>query len=927
MSRIAPNPEGATPVIMRVAGLPLETMERFSTDLCVELGARERLEEELKASRAEMVDRLHALVPTAPPELRRFLLIVKRDCYNGRPLGRHVQAPQWPALQDLAGPVAGRLAAQEEEAARRAAAFDEGFLRERDHQRRFLADHLRDTAFVRGLALANPEISWIAQRLRDQESYGHGRRKAEITLLRYVSRAAVKLSPFSTLTPVALGTLRDDLGPQVPRLLGSGWRARSLVRIKPYLLEQYGEMLRRYPPLRDTLPVALNSSATETAPGCFLFLRPNYWDFDEKAGRLGYYEQSLVKVGLRGPLVSRLLELLSTRRLSYRKLVSLLEEEFAVRGTAHQVAGQVDQLVRLGFLHLVLPWSGHALHLEKRMLRQLRSLPPDRALGAFIERLERLVGLEDGYATAADPEGSLREMEQLIEELWRAAAPLGGLDSQVGYGRASIHNVYEEVFLLPPTGESTEPAILHLSRAAAEEALRSVEPLVRLTDLFDHRHEFHHAMAAFAAERWPGAEKVGLLELFKAIRPLWREYLKFRIDSREDEGWRNTWNPLDLPEVEALARHRATALEELEGCLRVEAGVQRVSIEAMGAMLDRIPGRYTSAAGGACLFLQPASTDGTLWMLNRIKEGTGRFSSRYTPAMDRDTRSRYTSHLAARGVLDIDGERVQLLDLLCTQGDNLNVHTAQTPAVLALPGEKVGVRASRQVPLRDLQVSFDGVERRPTLRGRDGQRYVAVYLGGTYEDYVSNLIRFLCVFGPSEMGAVFPPAATHQDGPVTVTRRTILGNVVLHRAAWSFPSGLLREEIAGMSDAQAFAAVNRWRMERGIPDRVFMVERSPHPIHGFRYQPQYLDFTSPLFVALFRTALEAQGDSVKLAETLPTPEMFSHDGAGRRWAVEVLLESVTLRPKGLSSPVPEFGVHVGAVSPPLPAGSRFTRAR
>ncbi|HYR07737.1 MAG TPA: lantibiotic dehydratase, partial [Longimicrobium sp.] len=771
-------------------------------------------------------------------------------------------------------------------------------------------------------------VSWITHRLRDRDGYGHGKKKAENTLLRYVSRAAAKLSPFSTLTPLALASVRADVAPGVPRLAGSAWRARSLVRIKPYMLKQYGEMLRRYPPLRDTLPVALNNSVTEFAPGQFRFLCPARWRYDERVGKVVYREQSLVKVGLKGPLVARLREVLSAGGVRYRELVSRMEGEFAERGTAHQVAGQIGQLAELGFLHLVLPWSGHEMHLEKRMLRHLRSLPHDDALAAFTEPLERLVRLEDGYAAADDPGASLREIERLPEALWRAAAPLGGLDPEVVCGRASEHNVHEEVFLLPRDRDAASPFLVSLSRAAAEEALASVAPMVRLASLFDRRHDFHHAMAALAAERWPGQAEVGLLELFQEVQPLWREYLRFHVGARDDDGWRTTWNPRALPEVEALGRHRDAVLREMEDCLCVEDGVQRLSPAALGAVLDRVPARYTSAAGGACLFLQPASTDGSLWMLNRMKEGTGRFGSRYTPVMDRATRRRYAAHLAARGYVQVDGERMTLLDLRCTQGDNINVHAPQTPAVLTLPGEDARVGGARQVSLAELRVSFPGDGRRAVLRGRDGTPYLAAFLGLAYEDYTPPLIRFLCAFGPSEMNPVFPTFALHHDGPVEVRRRTVAGNVVLQRATWTFPAHLLRDEIAGMADADAFAALNRWRMERGIPDRVFLSERTAHPVRGLRTQPQYLDFTSPLFVALLQSVLEAQGDWVSLVEMLPTPEMFAPDEAGSRWALEVLLDSLAVGPEPLSAPGPEFGARprAGAASPPIAAGSPLTRA-
>lgn len=886
----------AAPLLARIAGLPSDAVERLSTTLCDDAAAAARVETELAAARVELADRLHTLVPGAGPALRRLLLAVKRDVFNGRSLARHVEAPEWAELRALV-PDAERVRALEAEAAARAAAFEAQFARERERQRAELVSHLDDAAFVRGVALSNREAGLIRQRLRGPSGEGHGRRKAELTLLRYVSRAAVKLSPFSTFTRVGLAELRDDARGGIPRIAAGAWRERSLVRIKPYLLEQYGEMLRRYPPLRATLPVLLNSSLEETEPGCFRFLKPAHWDFDEKAERLGYYDRKLVTVRLRGTLVTRLLEILGEASPPLGEVISVLERGMAPHGTAAQVAAHVDQLLRLGLLHLLLPWDdGQSPHLEKRMLRHLRALPGDPALQRFVDRLDALVRLQEGYPQVDDPIAAVREMESLVGELWRAAAPLGGLGADAGYGRASIHNVYEEVFLRPVARAGGAPAVLHLSRAAADEALRSVRPLVRLTALFDHRHDFLHAMAAFTTERWPDADAVPLTALFAEIRPLWQEYLQYRLDARKDQGWRTTWNPLALPEVDELARHREAALSALEGCLRVYGEVQRLSVQGLEGVMDALPARYTSDTGGAALFLQPASADGSLWMLNRVKEGTGRFSSRYTPAMDRATRRGYAMRLAARGTWKVEGEPAELLDLLCTQGDNLNVHAPQTPALLSLPGERAGVAAGRELRLRDLRVTFHGRDRIPALRGPCGRRFVAAYLGVAYEDYIPTPIRFLSLFGPGEMGAVFPPPASHAEGEVTVSRRTVLGNVVLHRRTWSFPATALRARLVGLDEARAFAAMARWREEHGIPARVFASERNTHPVAGVRVQPQYLDFTSPAFASLFRSMLDCGEETVVLVEMLPGPELFSRGPDGRRWAVEVLVDSLAMRP-------------------------------
>ncbi|HEX2202852.1 MAG TPA: lantibiotic dehydratase, partial [Longimicrobium sp.] len=725
--------------------------------------------------------------------------------------------------------------------------------------------------------------------------------KAEGALLRYVSRAAGKVSPFSTLTPVGVGAVRDD-APSALRLRGERWRARSLVRVKPYLLDQVAAMLRLWPPFRARLRVALNGSLAETEPGRFLFVRPAHWAYDAEAGKVGWHDEAMVALGLRGPLFERMVAALAAGSPTHAELVAALE---AAPGGASARA-HVDELARIGVLSLLLPWSSHAPHLEKELLRALRELPDGERPEALVEALAALVAGEDGYADAADPPAALEALERAVEGLWEAAAPLGGLPEGTPRGKPTPRNVYEDVWIEPRGGEG--PELLHLPRGAAEAALRSAAPLARMSALFDRRADLLDTLAAFAAERWPERAEVGVPELFRAFGPLWGDYLRFRAEARRAGDWRATWNPLSLSPVDARARARVAVWEALPECVRVEGDAQHLSVEALEALLDRHGAPPFEEAGGACLFLQPASADGRLWMMNRLKEGTGRFGSRYTPAMDPAARERYTRALAARGTLRIGGEAADLLDLADVQGDTLNVHALQTPAALERPGEAPAASPARRVRLADLRVAFGGG--RACLRGADGRRYVAVHLGVAYDDYMPPLNRFLSVFGPSESAGVFPPASSEARDGVVFTRRTVLGSLVIHRRSWTFDAPALAARLAGLSEAAGFAALSRWRAEHGVPERVFLAERVPHPIQGERVQPQYLDLTSPLFAALFRGVVERERErgSVRLVEALPDAGHLPRDGAGRRWAVEALLDSLALREPRRAVAVPARAV-------------------
>jgi hypothetical protein len=624
--------------------------------------------------------------------------------------------------------------------------------------------------------------------------------------------------------------------------------------------------------------VEVSPDLVETAPGVLLVLRPRSWE-PSAEGALVCREEALHQVRV-GGLLDRIRQALADTPATRGELAARLA---GPGGDAEAAARQVDQLVDAGVLAYALPWSDAADHLEGEMLRALRALPAGARPDALVDALRRLVDGEAAWADAPDPAAARAALDDAAAAPWRAAAPLAGLPADTP---GAAHAVYEDVWL---RGDGEGGTVFELSRRHADDALRAAEPLVRLASLFDRRHDLQRTLAALAAEMGFAEDGVSALELFRAVRPHWRGYRAARAAARGGDR-AGAWNPLELPEVEALASARAEVLAGLDACLRRDGDEQRICPEALAALLDRAGGEWATAEGGACLFIQPADAAGRRWVLNRLREGTGRFGSRYTPAMDELTQRRYTAHLAARGTVTVHGEPAELLDLGGVQGDTLNVHAPQTPAVLRRAGETPRPSAAARLRLAELRVTFRGG--RATLRGPGGQALAPVYLGVAGEPYFPPLVRFLAAFGPSSLAPVLPPACTREAGGVTVTLRAVLGPLVVRRAAWTVGAAPLAAMLAGTDDAGAFAALCRWRDAHGIPARVFLDE----PSGAGRTRPQYLDLTSPWFASLLRAAVhQAAAGTLTLVEALPDAGDLPRDAAGRPWAVEVLLDSLALR--------------------------------
>lgn len=828
--------------LVRIAGLPASTLEPFGGSALPEVLHRlGGIETELSAARAALADFLHGVLKELPVGLRGLALEVRRDCFNGRSLANLRAAPGWEELRGRIAPRFDLLVELEERERTVAAEMERVFAAEAEREMEWLRTVAADPGFRRGLALASPLVASGRTRPGDRRR----ERRMTTSLLRYVSRAAFKLSPYSTFTRLALG--RAVEGPL--RLLGSleEWEERSLVRLRLYVAEQIAAVLRRAPGVWESQRVRLNPTLEEAGPGRCRLLRPGFWSIEK--GTMRQHAPAVLETSLADPLVDWLRERV-TDDLSLGDLASAMADDF---GSSEAL----EKLLQMGLLLVDPPWRTDHPRLEE-------------AAG-----LVRIVEREDAFAKAGDPEGAAREIGDSVAEAWRSGLASAGLPAETALYRGKEGEVYEDVMVLGPGGEA-DPALVEAPLGALREALRCATSWLRLIDLQSPRHEILRTLAAALRSHWPGREEVGVLELFQEVRLLWRQLEKGRSE---------IFDPFGLPEITELARLRHKVREKLAGLVYSKEDGGRIDPAELEALLAPLPSHLIPVVGPS-LFLQPADAEGRLWVLNRIFEGTGRYASRFTAVMPKGARRRFSEELAARSP--------RFLDLAWPHGDTLNVHGVQTPRVLVLPGETPELPPGVRTELQDLRVRLDPATGLPRLTDAAGEPLVPVWLGGAALAFAPSLIRFLAVFGPGELKPVPTPRPARSLGDVKVLDRLLLGPLVLGRRRWIVPAEALRERIGGRQPARAGARTwgdfDRWRRSLGVPDRVFALEKIRHETIEDFWKPQYLDLTSPLFFQILVAIARTAGPSLVLEEMLPEPAAFPRDAAGERWAVELHVE-------------------------------------
>ncbi|MEM8933512.1 MAG: hypothetical protein AAGE94_20140, partial [Acidobacteriota bacterium] len=252
----------------------------------------------------------------------------------------------------------------------------------------------------------------------------------------------------------------------------------------------------------------------------------------------------------------------------------------------------------------------------------------------------------------------------------------------------------------------------------------------------------------------------------------------------------------------------------------------------------------------------------------------------------------------------VDETSVDLLDIVRPQGDILNVHDVQTRFVLDHPGERSAVPEHRR---RTLDQLFLEVDRRggrlgglATVRVLDheGRRLMPTHLGSAGPYVMSSLIKFLIVLGVGEILPIYPERPVRRHGDVVIRDRLTLGRVTLQRRRWIVPEDAVPRAIFARGEDRAFLDFQRWRIERGLPDRFYLQEAISHFTLPDRFKPQWIDARSPTCVALLAAHLRRMQGALVLDEALPDLDAFPVDRDGSRRAVELQIDALsTTTPK------------------------------
>jgi hypothetical protein len=748
-------------------------------------------------------------------------------------------------------------------------------------------------AFRRALSLAAPELSGEL----DRWSAGAGRvPKAQkvVRLAKYLARAAAKTSPYSTFMTAGLG----GWSPAGSSPAGSSrdvpaarfhlpWEPVGVLDVDGAYLAAVRAGLARHPGLAAATRVRVNPSAAEVG-GKVRFLGPPP-------------AESIMAVGL----TSAVRECLKLVRADGGCTLGALGERLALAGAAEPATAHrfVGRLVEVGLLEAVIPVSEHSLDVFGELERWVRAHAggemaevPGPAGAASVAEVAGLVEAVHAELRRSVPVADVAGHRARIEALRRAAGELTDRLGVTDEARPRYDfDVLHETAVRP--GGPVAACTLEQWRPA----LADLNVVRRLLALFDDGLPVRLALGSWARERFGAGARLPFLDFYQAvgeevIRPERGPAGATAADLRVVLATR-PWLPLSpgelhgdrlqvVDKLRAQAREAVLSQPSSGGVVRADPGALAAQMASWPEWVDAPGTAGLTSSGFYVQTWQPA--DGLHLVFNDTYGGHGQGRNRVRHLLSR-------AGADAGAGEDAGGREWEwrlprpgpaLAEWAGLLGMTLNLRVPSVPYEIDYPYTVSGRPACERLPLADLSVAHDpGVDLVSLSSERLGGPVVPLHLGMAASFALPPVVRFAeQAFSPT--AAVHPSMqwlspAGNQDssrepaGPAEVTRhpRVQVGRVVVQRARWEVPAGLLPRRAAGEPDGAFLVRMAGWLREQAIPARAFVRARGGGTIAERikSRKPVYFDAASPWLVAGFERQTRASGQVV-FEEVLPAPE-------------------------------------------------------
>lgn len=852
---------------VRYASLHQREMKTFdlSDSMQLQLSHLRKLEAEKEESKAVLCGQLFLYIQQAADDKKRQQLInLKRSVFNDKLTA--IQTDDTRLEHSLSRHV--ELGNMLQEANLK---WLQGFNEEMFRHRTTLKKYAEQDLLCKGILLSSPTLyaqlpSFIS---RDVRSFRHKELKTEYSLLRYLTRMAFKTSPFSTFTHTGVAVPAEQ---EVHTAITSSADIQSGIRLNNKLFDYLRLLMVHHPALNEILEIRLNPTIQQKGSHLqFLASYRNIESFQKMpATDITSWLHSFLSAKEQPVKLGVLTDILSV---------------YVQDADRPQIKAYLLQLAANGYIETGIGCSGISPDWDKALINYLSPYEENvPAVKPLLQLLRRLQQQQQTYVTApAATRGKiLEEASSALDNTLALLQQEAGLSGVTATEEDLVQLVKEEAriqkegfnvtrFMLqqfPSSGifyEDTYTSIVSVYPPKATHVLaEKADRLCTLLESSDTMQAERVRMRDFFLQHFEAGQQISVTDFYYSYyqqeKKAQKEMLQKRPAGQED-----------------TITSRLRALIKPDN-ITIEAG----TVDLTAADFNAVPATTATSRG---MFVQLFPQEDELYgVINNMLPGMGKVSGRFLDLFDpaitdnfRDwNRKIYPDHLQ--------------LELSDGSSFNANIHPPLLSHGIRIPGGHSNYTEHQLTSVEKVAVKYNPDTTLLSLvHIPDGREIFAYDLSLQSFFNRSNFYQLLAHFNPERripLRKLIEVIDEKHTSTLPVSEAAIIHkpritfekHIILRRMAWIIKTASIPQQENNETDAAYYLRLNRWHLESGLPAHVFLFLKSyaiPAPkdeklkMMKDDYKPQYICFTQPLIVNLFKKLLSRAGQYIYIEEMLP----------------------------------------------------------
>lgn len=876
--------------MLRVAGLPISVLDTLSAPQTAEaLKQMQQLRAWSAHSKENICAKIETYVgKTERDDLRKFLINFKREVFNDRTPKKSILELQDEIPVELCEALHAwennkrELEQLQEQAAQL-------FQQELLQNRLSLQTSINHPNFLNGLVFSSRDM-WhkVSKYMQTPIEQHHARlRKAESSLLQFLTRVAGKTSPLSTFTPIAIGQWHTSSELHQLDVLENN--PISVVDINHAVVERILLGVSQRPDSRSFISYKLNPSMTIRGNKLHIIkrtddskLRPKVFNTVEQPVTLDYNPAL--------QFIHRIYQESNQTELNYEKLVEYFCQ--ATQQERQQVEHFLGQLINL---QIIVPSTqsyeqtddklGESIHVLEEIMtpvaRQVR------------EQLQSIHQLLKAYVS-----GSPSERLHILEQIEALLAVCFKTIEYTVAEESLKTPIYEDAYIKADN--------LQLAKSSLHEPLEDLAMWQKLTPLLDSNYRLQSMIATAFVEKY-GEEgcceqPLDFVSELVPIMKKWGESLLPSVSAKElvDESE-------DMQQLNQVKNRFLIYLLEKMAQEEDEVVLPKEDVEHFATQIPQAIQHRTVSQSYFCQWGRDAQGQDFI-VTNQMYHGYSMFFSRFLKQYPEEVTENIRQYL--KGLFSADET---LAEYSGTFGFNANLHPALAELELSISSLPLGRRTDRTVAFETLSIKYDKRKHRVYLAHPKHGKINVLYLGFLMPFSLPLIVRALSqMFNSGNISTLF---IMHKERSLTAEEslqirtypRIKIGKVVLSRKKWIVPNQQLPVKEKSESDFEYFARLHAWISQLNLPRKVFVRlipmneaeaqaqanqddQTTLEEIDFTKFKPQYIDFEGPLFIKMLEKLIKDTTYGMVIEEMSPQTEELPLHIEGEPYVAELLIE-------------------------------------